>query len=238
MDDASPDDTRVILERLTHIYGSDWLKIICHTQNRGAGAARNTGWDAATQPYIAFLDSDDSWNPRKIEIQLGYMLKHRDLDFSAHRYRIELGEGNGQIMVASKPSTRPICASLLLIRNFIATPTVMVRKDIQLRFPERRFSEDYLLWLEMSLGSFKGMFIEYELTSLHKAPYGSKGLSAELWQMELGELQTYFQLHREGYISGIILASLVPFSLIKYVRRVVRTVLVGRHCCEIIQEEK
>ena len=41
--------------------------------NGGPGAARNTGIHAATGEWIAFLDSDDIWVPRKTEIQLGYI---------------------------------------------------------------------------------------------------------------------------------------------------------------------
>lgn len=40
--------------------------------NGGQGAARNTGVQAASAEWIAFLDHDDTWHPRKTEIQLRY----------------------------------------------------------------------------------------------------------------------------------------------------------------------
>src|SRR5690348_6716413 len=40
--------------------------------NGGQGAARNTGVAAASGDWIAFLDSDDTWHPRKTEHQVRY----------------------------------------------------------------------------------------------------------------------------------------------------------------------
>src|SRR5438309_8195778 len=75
IDDASGDNTFAVMEKIRNKYG-DWIRIVALPMNQGAAAARNAGWHAATQPYIAFLDADDAWHPRKIEIQYGYMQQH------------------------------------------------------------------------------------------------------------------------------------------------------------------
>lgn len=46
------------------------LKIIVHPESLGPGMARNTGVAASSSPWIAFLDDDDHWAPRKLERQL------------------------------------------------------------------------------------------------------------------------------------------------------------------------
>ncbi len=61
VDDGSTDDTT---ERL-QAYG-DQIKVI-QGRHEGVSEARNTGIRAASGEYIAFLDSDDSWFPHKLE---------------------------------------------------------------------------------------------------------------------------------------------------------------------------
>lgn len=64
VDDGSKDNTREVISGL-----DDRVKYI-YQANAGVSAARNTGLGAATGDYIAFLDSDDSWLPWKLEVQL------------------------------------------------------------------------------------------------------------------------------------------------------------------------
>lgn len=42
-------------------------RYVRHDSNRGLAAARNTAIDTSTADYIAFLDDDDEWKPRRIE---------------------------------------------------------------------------------------------------------------------------------------------------------------------------
>lgn len=50
----------------------DWpdVRLIRHVRNLGAAAARNTGVRAATGELVAFLDTDDTWRPHKLERQI------------------------------------------------------------------------------------------------------------------------------------------------------------------------
>ncbi|MGH7845554.1 MAG: glycosyltransferase family 2 protein [Candidatus Binatia bacterium] len=67
VDDGSDDDTA---EALTS-YG-EALRV-CAQPNRGVAAARNRGVFCAAGSYLAFLDSDDLWLPRKLEVQAAFM---------------------------------------------------------------------------------------------------------------------------------------------------------------------
>ncbi|MBC7511115.1 MAG: glycosyltransferase family 2 protein, partial [Ferruginibacter sp.] len=93
VDDASPDETLRVLYEIEREY-SGWIKVISSKMNLGPAAARNIGWNLASQPFIAFLDSDDAWHPKKIEIQYYYMHKHPRISLSGHSSRLLRNEDN------------------------------------------------------------------------------------------------------------------------------------------------
>jgi glycosyltransferase involved in cell wall biosynthesis len=63
VDDGSTDDTPQIILK----FGKSIRYI--KTANRGVSAARNRGVVEAKGEWLAFLDSDDTWSPRKLELQ-------------------------------------------------------------------------------------------------------------------------------------------------------------------------
>lgn len=68
-DDASTDRTESALSEFIQ-HKDSRVRYVRSEENRGVSAARNRGIALARGEYIAFLDSDDSWDPQKIERQV------------------------------------------------------------------------------------------------------------------------------------------------------------------------
>jgi glycosyltransferase involved in cell wall biosynthesis len=68
VDDGSTDGTKELIESR---FGTRVRYL--RQENRGPSAARNVGIASARSPLIAFLDSDDTWMPEKLELQLPLM---------------------------------------------------------------------------------------------------------------------------------------------------------------------
>lgn len=73
INDGSPDGSAAICEEYAQL---DPRVRVIHQQNQGLSAARNTGLDAATGVYIAFVDSDDWLEPDMLESLLDGLLWH------------------------------------------------------------------------------------------------------------------------------------------------------------------
>ena len=73
-DNSDGDEFRKETELAMEKYaGNSKVQYIKHSENKNGAAARNTGIKASDADFIAFLDDDDLWSPKKIEKQLEYL---------------------------------------------------------------------------------------------------------------------------------------------------------------------
>jgi hypothetical protein len=123
VDDNSTDDTAVVAESLG-------ARVIRHTDNRGAAAARNTAMAAAQSDWLAFLDSDDEWLPDHLA-HLWEIKGHHALVGGAAFYCTADGTGDrfsGPVSRAPMEFHSP--DRLISTLNFFTTSGTMLRRDV------------------------------------------------------------------------------------------------------------
>ncbi|MBR1783325.1 MAG: glycosyltransferase family 2 protein [Bacteroidales bacterium] len=90
VDDASPDNSVEVLEKVLKAYPGRRVKLLRHDRNRGLPAARNTGLAAATGEYIWHCDSDDWPEPEMLE-KLYNAAKRVDADIAYCDFYLDYG---------------------------------------------------------------------------------------------------------------------------------------------------
>lgn len=219
VDDASTDDTCSLVEK----FAADSpipLKIIRLSENLGSGVTRNEGWRAATGELIAFLDADDAWHPRKLEIQTEAMEAHPGSVMSCHRHRFTSGNDWDSI---GSPRHRMVGLRAFLFKNRCSTPSVMVRRTIEQRFGAGSHSEDYLLWMRIVAAHGPCLKIDAPLVHCSNPAFGGRGLSGQLLAMERSELAGYRTLRREGSVTRPVVLVASLWSISKFLIRVLRS---------------
>lgn len=123
INDGSSDNTTEVLAQF-----GDRITAI-HQSHRGVSAARNAGIKASSGQYIAFLDDDDLWEERKLELQIPVL----ESDPTIGLIYSDVLWFNEQGLLPGSYNTEyptPIQAVwTLFINNFIPTVSVVVRRD-------------------------------------------------------------------------------------------------------------
>lgn len=226
VDDYSGDGTLDFLHKLRDEFPENWVKVIALPQNMGPASARNAGWECASQPFVAFLDSDDSWHPQKTEIQLAWMKNNSEVGIT----------GQDCIAIIDEPidARRPIghmafyevSGNQLLASNRFSTSSVMVSSSLAIRFSSgKRYCEDYLLWCHAKFAGYKCYRYLAPLAYSYKPRYGDSGLSGNLWRMERGELFVYHFLFKQKLIGPATYVMFGSWSFIRFIRRTLKVSL-------------
>ena len=126
VDDGSTDETPEILERMRS--AGDGRMRVCLAPHAGIGATYTRGLAEAQYDIVAFLESDDAWDPEYLTATVGYLREHADVDWvnTARAIIDEHGHATGQVV--RKPSTESrITTESLLTCDLGYTPTPVVR---------------------------------------------------------------------------------------------------------------
>jgi glycosyltransferase involved in cell wall biosynthesis len=172
---------------------------------------------AAKQPFVAFLDADDEWHPFKLEYQLPIMLGSNPPAFSAHVKSFRGREWSDQKLELSRPLGR----WQVLLSNPASISTVIISRDrMRFSFPEWYAGEDYAFIAANMLAGLAGVKFELTLARAHKVPFGAGGLSGRMLAMQIGEMRTHWFLWTRGLITTWEYVPLLPWTMIKYFRRI------------------
>lgn len=218
VDDGSADGTLEVLYTLQRKYGKEWLKIIALECNGGPSVARNTGWEASSSQYVAFLDADDAWHPEKIATQYKWMKIHPNVALCGHSHMLlDLNASAPSVPLKRPLASWPITRDALLLSNPFVTPSVMIKCDVPYRFdPSKRYCEDYFLWLQLGLDGLIIATLDAPLVFVFKR-WGTSGASSDLWRMRSGDINNYWQLWRARKLALHKMNALVVYSIIKFI---------------------
>jgi glycosyltransferase involved in cell wall biosynthesis len=156
VDDGSTDDTAAIVEG----YMGRWPALqLVQTGKRGLPHARNTGIANCQAPFVAFLDSDDVWEPSKLERQMRLFStapSRVGLVYCSYYHIDEAGRRLEGRRIVEPRRRHDLLHDLLVEGNIVSGSgsAVVVRRELLERtggFDEKlTFGEDWDLWLRLA----------------------------------------------------------------------------------------
>ena len=159
VDDASTDQTATVA-------AAAGATVVALAGRSGSGPARNAGIEATSAGWIAFLDSDDEWDPRHLELLL------RGVG-SAALVTAPAIDSSGRLRGNPRKRIVPLTPSMLLVQgDAVVTSGTMVRRQAIAAtgmFRPLARAQDLDLWLRV-LESGPGVATGVPTVTYHEHP--------------------------------------------------------------------
>lgn len=210
VDDGSNDETAACLEPLM-----GRIEYLRHPDNMGVSAARNKGIKASRFPFIAFLDSDDYWLPKKLSTQMDFFKRKPEaVACQTEEVWIRKGLRVNPRKRHLKPSGEIFVPSLKLC---LVSPSAVVLKrslldEVGLFDEDLPACEDYDLWLRISC--------RYPIHLIPRRLVVKEGgfpdqLSSNLKGLDLFRIKALVKLLRGGQLTDVQLQATLQELTIK-----------------------
>ncbi|WP_130836159.1 glycosyltransferase family 2 protein [Lachnoclostridium sp. Marseille-P6806] len=204
------------------------IRLIRKKRNEGAAAARNTGVDAASGRYVAFLDADDLWRPEKLERELRFM-QEQDAAFVFCSY--QFGDENAVPTGRAVHVPPTLSYREALSRTVIFTSTVLLdteKLDRELLHMPCIGSEDTATWWNILKTGVAARGLD-ELLVVYRRPAG-QSLSSNKWTA----VKRIWRLYREvaGLRVPAALYCLLGWAWRASLRRIVRDRTAAPDSCD------
>ncbi len=199
VDDGSTDNTQDVVES----YVDPKVRYVKLPKNRGANVARNTGIKRAKGEFIAFLDSDDRWEPEKISKQMEvYENSSDDIKVVYCGEDMQSDKGNRFYMPEKWVNPKEGDVFRPLLRgNFVGTVSLLVKKEC---FEEVGYfdeelprAQDWDMALRLAK-EFKFKLVDEPLVTVY---YSQDSISSD-YEALANALEKLFDKHRKNFMSN------------------------------------
>jgi glycosyltransferase involved in cell wall biosynthesis len=219
VNDGSSDNCIEIVENFITVNQNTKIVLISQ-DNGGVSKARNTGLKNARGNFVAFLDSDDAWFTNKLSNQMKILEDNIEVDL--------LGTAFDGFYFTKKIEGELFNVEFkdLIFKNYFQPSTVILRKNvidkIGLFDESQKYAEEGNFFFRVSQ-EFSCFFYNKKLIIYGdgKQGFGVSGLSANLKEMEKGELKNLKFAYKNNWINLFTYGYAVSFSILKYVRRII-----------------
>nr|WP_162607019.1 glycosyltransferase [Lactobacillus gallinarum] len=215
-DDCSQDATKEILDKIAK--EDDRIKVIYNSKNEGLAKSLNHCLEYVHGNYIARMDSDDISLPKRLEIEMKYLLSNPSVDIVGTNMIVFDENGDRGIMKYPKV----VNDEAFLHGNPFAHPTILAKKKI---FTDTggysgniRKTEDLDLWFRVISNGFKGRNISQPLYKYHVSIKDYKRRSLKVafeasnvyWK---GYTKLNIPWYRRGHFIKPIVSALLPHKV-------------------------
>jgi glycosyltransferase involved in cell wall biosynthesis len=152
VDNHSADDIAAVVAR----FGEPRIRMLSVHNHGVVAVSRNLGVQQCAGEYVAFLDSDDWWAPRKLELSVRSLQQGADIVYH-DLYLARSGASTRGLRRALTRQVQPPAFEYLLERgNVITNSSVVLRRSLLAEIgglsedPELASWEDYDCWLRLA----------------------------------------------------------------------------------------